>query len=313
MKLNDIKKLMLGLTNRCNAKCIMCWHSNKNSYHKIIDLEESIYKQIRDKLFPRIKELNLAGGGEVLIYPKIEQVLSDISKYRFKTILTSNFSFISEKYRNLLKNMNVDFVVSIDGSNKNLQEFLRPNCDYDRIIDNIKFFTKYKKKIMFQTTISNYNFYDIEDMIKLGEELKIDLVKFQEVHFLNNLEEPYKIAKPPEDLDYINNILSKKYKVKTSAFLSFYHNPSIELPKNLLSIYKIFHKPNKYCHNTINTIKIQEDGEVLSCCLPYSKRMGNLHYSILEDIIETAEFDNNRQFCMCPIRKMIQERQDEFF
>jgi len=308
MKLREVKTLLLGLTNRCNAKCIMCWHSNKQR-HTTTDLNESIYKEIKNKLFHRIKELNLAGGGEVLMYPRIEEIFSDISKYKFKTIITSNFAFISEHNRNLLKNSNVEFVISLDGSNKTLQEFLRPGCDYDRIIDNIKFFKKHNKKMLFQTTISNYNFYDIENMIKLGEELGIDMVKFQNVQFLNNLDKPYKISKPPEDLGYLNNIFTKQHKVKTSIFLSFYHTPYIMVPKMLRNVCKKLYKlfPSKYCHNTIDTLKIQEDGEILSCCIPYSKRMGNLHGSLLEDIIDSKEFDKNRRFCMCPIREMIQE------
>jgi MoaA/NifB/PqqE/SkfB family radical SAM enzyme len=258
-----------------------------------------------------IKELSIAGGGEVLMYPHIEDVFTDIAKYKFKTIITSNFSIISDYHRNLLKEMNVEFVISIDGSTKTMQEFLRPNCDYDRIIDNIKFFKKHKKKMMFQTTVSSSNFYDIENMIKLGEDLGVDMVKFQEVHLLDNLEQPYKISKPVEDLDYLNNVFNKEHKVKVSAFLSFYHTPCITLPPILRAPYRFFYKfrpRNKYCHNTVNTLKIQEDGEILSCCLPHSKRMGNLHNDILENIIGSKDFDRNREFCMCPIREMLKER-----
>ena len=308
MKLKEVKTLMLGLTNRCNAKCIMCWHSNKEK-HVTAELDESIYREIKNKLFHRIKELNLAGGGEVLMYPRIEEIFSDISKYRFRTIITSNFAFISERNRNLLKNADVEFVISLDGSNKSLQEFLRPGCDYDRIIDNIKFFKQYNKKMIFQTTVSNYNFYDIENMIKLGEDLGIDMVKFQNVQFLNNLDKPYKISNPPEDLKYLDSIFNKQYKTKTSIFLSFYHTPYIMVPKMLRNVCKKLYRffPSKYCHNTISTLKVQEDGEILSCCIPYSKRMGNLHDSLLEDIIGSKEFDKNRELCMCSIRKMIQE------
>lgn len=303
MRLNEVRNLLLGLTNRCNGSCIMCWHSNKiQHYH--YDLPIRIYEHIKDRLFPRIRFLNLSGGGEILLYPNIDKVLSDIKHYKFKTSITSNFSDISDTYRNKLKDINVEFVVSLDGSNKQLQEFLRPNCDYDKVIDNIKYFKAHRKRITIQTTISDYNLYDMDKLIALGNNLGVDVIKFQEVQYLGNLDKPYKFKKPIKDIDYVTKVLSNKTKIQTAAYLDFYRKPLLTIPKEFNTLYRLWpFKNTQLCQNTQDTLKIQENGQVLSCCVPYSKVMGDLRYDLLETIIGSKEFEENRVHCQCPMRK----------
>ena len=67
MKISDVKILKLGLTNKCNGKCIMCWHSNADQYgYK--ELDNKIYQEIKDTLFPTIKVLDIIAGGEIFLY-----------------------------------------------------------------------------------------------------------------------------------------------------------------------------------------------------------------------------------------------------
>jgi MoaA/NifB/PqqE/SkfB family radical SAM enzyme len=289
----------------------MCWHSNQEQ-HSRFELDEVTYIGIRDKVFPTIDILDLAGGGEVLMYSRIETVFEDIKKYHFKTLITSNFSDISDRHREILKDMNVEFVISLDAANKDLQEFLRPNCFFDCIIDNIKYFKSCGKRVTIQTTVSNYNFYNMEAIMNLADELGVDAVKFQEFQFLKNLEKPYKLDKPPKDTEYLDRIFLVKHNADVSAFLGFYHRPLLQIPGTFHAIYKLWRKiaPSKYCHNTVGILKIQENGTVLSCCLPYSKIMGDLHCYSLEEIIGSEEFEDNRINCICPIRKMVQGKRD---
>jgi MoaA/NifB/PqqE/SkfB family radical SAM enzyme len=302
VKLKEVKKLMLGLTNMCNGKCLMCWHSNKIQ-HTRCELKEDIYNEIKNKLFHRINLLDLAGGGEALTHPRIENIFKDFKKYKFKILITSNFSAISDRHREILKDTNVEFVVSLDGSNKNLQEFLRPNCYYDKIIDNIKFFKKCGKKVMFQTTVSNYNLYDMQNIIDLADDLGIDSVKFQEVQYLKNLDRPYKLSKPKEDIAYLDSLFENRKFNNICVFFGFYHKSIIPVPSICYSFYKKWKEifPDKYCPNTFDTLKIQEDGKILSCCLPYSQVMGDLNVNSLEEIIDTRDFDNMRRTCSCKI------------
>jgi AdoMet-dependent heme synthase len=191
VKLKDVRILFLGLTNKCNGKCITCWHSNRFPFvnHEISPI---VYKKVKDELFNNIKILNLVGGGETMLYSRIGEVLEDIKKYKFKTIITSNFASIKDKERRLLSEADIDFVVSLDGSTAKLQEFIRPNCNYETVIDNIKYFISKGRKVVIQTTVSNHNFYDIENIILLAEKLGVSGVRFHSVEYLRQLDHPYR-------------------------------------------------------------------------------------------------------------------------
>lgn len=292
MKLKDVKILSLGLTDECNGRCLMCWHSNALLPESTV-LSVEMYEHVRDSLFGHIKILDLCGGGEVMLYPDIKRVLEDIKKFRFKTRITSNFASISDEQRNILKDMNVEFVVSLDGSTKLLQETLRPGCDFNKIVDNIKFFRKHGKRVMIQTTLSYQNHMDVANILELAASFGVESVIFQEVLFLANLDVPYKVAKAPKDTQYSEFIIDKKRK-----FLMHVLN-------SLCIFYTLWCRMfrSKYCPNTVRSLKIQENGMVLSCCLPDSRILGDLHHNTLKDILGYKSFDDNRLFCECSLRQ----------
>ena len=302
MKLSEIKTLFLGLTNRCNAKCITCWHSN-NQVVEPIDLSSKIYYEIQKKLFPHIKVLDVCGGGEVFLSPLFNILMSDIRNYKFKTIITSNFSVINLQHIINLVHSNVDFVVSLDGSTSELQEFLRPGCEFNKIIDNIKYFISHGHKVTIQTTVSEDNFYDIDNMLQLAERLRVDNVRFHPVRLLENINKPYKFKSCPVDVKYLTKILNKKYNMKYSICFDYYHRGIKKTYIEIVAYYfKEFFKNKKnkvFCSKMRDSIKIQEDGRVLSCCLPNSKIVGDLNLNTLEDVISSFDFNNVRRTCVC--------------
>ena len=302
MKLSEVKILMLGLTNRCNAKCITCWHSNERPFSPN-ELLPRVYEELRKKLFPSIDVLDVCGGGEVFFSPLFDTLLQDIQKYDFKTIITSNFSMISREQRELLATANVEFVVSLDGSHSELQSFLRPGCSFDNVVRNIQYFVSNGNRVTIQTTVSDHNFYDMGNMIELAEDLRVDGIRFHSARYLGHLDQPTKFKNPSADMDYIREITSKNYGVRYAMYFDFYHkmnrDPLLKRIKNHLK--GMF--PDRYlmefCQNTRRTIKVQEDGKVLSCCLPESRVMGDLNKSVLEEIIDTPRYDSMRRTCAC--------------
>jgi MoaA/NifB/PqqE/SkfB family radical SAM enzyme len=274
-------------------------------------------------MFKHIKILDLISGGEIFLYKHIGLLLEDIKKYKFRTIIESNFAVINEQQKQILKDANVNFIVSLDGSHKELQKFLRPQCDYDTVIDNIRFFVKHKKRVTIRMTVSNYNFYDMADMLKLGEELGVDGIIFHEVQYLGCLEKPYKFDKPPEDMEYVKSIISKKYKINYDIFLSYYRRNSVFLN---------FIRGTYYCvidpitaqgagayvklHNLISLltrrescpisrqfIKVDIDGKIYFCSHHECSPVGDLTRNCLEYIMENQGYDNIRKMCSCAVSK----------
>jgi MoaA/NifB/PqqE/SkfB family radical SAM enzyme len=249
-------------------------------------------------------------------------VLDDMKKYKFKTTIESNFSMITEKQRNILKDIDVRFITSLDGSKKELQEFLRPQCYYDEVINNIKFFVKCGKRVIIRMTITNYNFYDMIDMIKLAEELKVESVIFHQAQYLGVLEQPYKFGPPLEDMDYIKKLVQLKHKVDYNLYLDFYRRSSmfwnprrgiycvmdpvtalgagirVKFDNLLAMILK-----KDCCPISRNFIKVDIDGKIYFCSCHECESRGDLSKNSLDEILDNDRYDKIRQKCSCKISK----------
>ena len=310
MKLEETKILFLGLTNKCNGRCIMCWHSNENPY-PCQEIDKAQLANIRDDLFDKIDYLHLVGGGEQMLYSDMDNLLASMRHYNFKLIITTNGSVISEKQRQLLLPLDVNIIISLDGSTKEIQETIRPNCDYDAVVENIKYFTSNGKTVILRVTLSNHNYQDMDNIITLAENLGVAKVKFQCVEFLSNLDEPYKFSKPPEiGYDYVDEILAKHKGISVSVSLANYRSDNKDFEEYYDIVPSVQQKD--YCGNTRHTIYIQEDGRVLSCCLPNSKVMGDLNINTLEEILDSFEYDDNRLYCSCAIMRRSSRRDSKF-
>lgn len=86
----------LELTNYCNARCVSCPREglptlgmiSENSVSSILDLYED-YTSPQTGLKPSII---LAGGGDPLLHPRLPEIVEDIQRRGFQTVLISNLA-----------------------------------------------------------------------------------------------------------------------------------------------------------------------------------------------------------------------------
>lgn len=170
-----------GFSNLCNLACRMCSPQNSSTlehmfrrsdlkkYFPIRDLQNDLSIDAFDDIIDNITNLTIAGGEpfldkKVFLFLKKFQNKSNLKKINFSTNLTKlNFElldFLNES------SVDVTISVSIDGS-KNIHEYIRHNCDYDKIINNLYILnTKYSKfRINFNSTISAYNVGYVKEML----------------------------------------------------------------------------------------------------------------------------------------------------
>jgi len=159
-------------------------------------------------------------------------------------------------------------------------------------------------------------------MIKLGEELNVNGIIFHGVQYLDSLETPYKFSKPPEDIDYIRNIVKKHFKINYDVFLDYYRRNSTFLSVN--GVYYCIIDPitaqsagisvklrniaasiskKECCPIARNFIKINVDGKIYFCSNHECKSIGDLYKNSLEEIIENKEYNKIRESCTCKISK----------
>jgi sulfatase maturation enzyme AslB (radical SAM superfamily) len=285
-------------------------------------LDHRIYEELRNKVFPKLNILDLLSGGEAFACKYIDEVLYDMKKYDFKTTIESNFSVITNRQREFMVSADVRFIVSLDGSTKALQEFMRPQCNYEKVLENISFFVKNKKRVTIRMTISNYNFYDMQRMMKLGEKLGVEGIIFHGAQYLECLDRPLKFEAPPVDREYIHNLVHGHYKINYDLWLD-YHRRTSALISPMRAVYCVMDpltalgagtkvkianlwammRRKEYCPISRSFIKVDVDGQIYFCSCHECKAIGNLSENTLEQIMDNDRYDRIRRVCSCKISK----------
>jgi MoaA/NifB/PqqE/SkfB family radical SAM enzyme len=173
-------QIQLHLTNLCNLKCHFCptrtFTKNKNpeltipEWNTIIDDGNEI----------GVKEWHICGGGEPFFFANTAgSVIGRIKGYgRHCEIITNGSLFNDALIKNLVA-IEVDKITfSVDGSNAMVHEKIRGAKCFDAIVNNLKLFNHWKKKmgkdkpyISFHTVLCNKNYTDIINIIKLAAEV----------------------------------------------------------------------------------------------------------------------------------------------
>ena len=195
--------IQIGITNKCNFKCIMCKRNNmsndflkRNKQFNLFEKEMS-FEEFRDILnqFSKLKKINLTGIGENFLNKDFLKMLEYTKNKKINIEFADNFYFLDEKNANKLIDIGIDSIyASIDGATKETYEKIRIGCDFDKVIKNVKglFYLKKKRqkkypKIIFNYVINAYNYTEVLDFIDLissiadGEEFSIqftDMINF---------------------------------------------------------------------------------------------------------------------------------------
>ncbi|MFH1645294.1 MAG: radical SAM protein [Candidatus Omnitrophota bacterium] len=135
-------------TNCCNAKCIMCPHSEMARPKTVMDI--SLFKKIADDAIAAgVKNIGLSFLGEPLLDKEIFEKVSYI-KNRDKSIRVSfvtNAMLLSETTAERLISSGLDEVrISIDAITKQTYESIRVGLCYEKVVSNVKKMLELKKE-----------------------------------------------------------------------------------------------------------------------------------------------------------------------
>ena len=174
----------------CNLNCIMCeehsiYRKNKREKNRMMD-PTLITKVIEELSENGLEEIIPSTMGEPLLYPHFDNFLNLSDEYDFKINLTTNGTFpkrdVDGWVMKLLPRCS-DIKISINGSNKKINERIMRGIKYEKWISNIERFIELRDElgnettITFQVTYMKSNFDDLEDLLKLAIEMGVDRFK----------------------------------------------------------------------------------------------------------------------------------------
>ncbi|PPR48322.1 MAG: hypothetical protein CFH18_00074 [Alphaproteobacteria bacterium MarineAlpha5_Bin8] len=243
-------KVDIETVNRfCNARCPMCTIKFVPDFTKLEPDEEShngisrkaevmslkTFEKIADKFKPimhYITALNLQGSGEPLLDKTIAKKVNYAKKIGFTNIGFSSNCDILEPNRSIeLLESGLDcLIASIDGLTKDVHEKCRPRTNFDKAVENVKFFINYRNKknykckvlprmVRQQTNIHQWNDYKAywESLI---DQSKGDKVLGMDVHNFGGKLEEFDNMKVT-DFDEKNSETNKAYKSSVNQYKNF--------------------------------------------------------------------------------------------
>jgi len=172
--------IVLFITLRCNASCKMC---NLAEYLNK-DRDELSLKEI-EKFIKSVKKFRpsiILFGGEPLLRKDFLQILALVKENNLSCGIFTNGTLLDEKKIKEMVRLGIDFIVfSLQGPEKIHDRILRVPGAYKKMVKNISLYQKYRKsgnKSIIHATITEFNINHLEDIIKIGEEHNVDLVRF---------------------------------------------------------------------------------------------------------------------------------------
>jgi MoaA/NifB/PqqE/SkfB family radical SAM enzyme len=184
-------RMELHPTDACNLKCIFCWRKGKSNPTRKELPERRLLQIVREAAELGVREWVISGGGEPLVRKSTTlKVLKEIKKNEMWGLLTTNGTLLTEKDAEFLVDIGWDQIqFSIDGPNKEINDFLRPPNSFERVINAVKILRKVrdsknskKPYIGFNTILNKMNFGKVSEMIELASSIGCELVYFEPIY-----------------------------------------------------------------------------------------------------------------------------------
>lgn len=287
-----INTLHLGLSYNCNMKCKHCFVSKLDNN---IDLKR-IYSTI-DYLDNNGLFFVIYTFGEPLLAKEFWEVSGYIAKKNIVQILMTNGSILNDDIIRKLKKNNVkNIYVSIDSVYENKHDLNRNyKGAFKKAINTLKQLSNNGFNVGIATTINDDNVFEMEDVVNLAKELKINKISFlrQRINgklvYMHHVDEYY---------NFYDNYLKNYNQFKISILFHDLNlvSRTVELYKaNLIcdALYEKYIDMNS-CHYC-DTLSIEPNGNVKKCNLTNGS-IGNINENNIEDILkgekENESIDN---------------------
>lgn len=206
------------LSNLCNLACIMCKGTLSSKIRKEREnlpalktpYDQKFVEELREFL-PHLKEARF-NGGEPFLQPVCWQIWEIISEVNPEILITvaTNGTLLNEKMKKILEKCKFRINVSLDAMTKELYESIRVHSNFETVIENIKFYKDYCKRVNTILSIMvnpmRNNWFQIPDFLKWCNENQYHL-------WFNTVWRPRHLAiwtLPAQEMKFIYSELKKQ-------------------------------------------------------------------------------------------------------
>jgi MoaA/NifB/PqqE/SkfB family radical SAM enzyme len=265
--------LSIALSSHCNAACFFCRDTDYKG--RTVDWDDlaKLGSAIR-----HARSIDLTGWGEPFFYPRFEEFLEHIASINPSSQLitvTTNGSFLSEKWGRVLRGKVNRLVISINaGSERTYEDQMRyknKRFTLSETIHNIKAFQaelteEDRKRLMLHMVANTGNFREISAVTHLAADLKIPQVS------VGNF-----ICADEAHLDKTLWTVKEEYNAELARAMELGLGVGV-----IVSGRKFFTNENEVagaekCVAPFEQCFVEMPGSVAPCCFMGQARMGNVY------------------------------------
>lgn len=177
-KPKDLKFIELGIGERCNISCIMCFQDHGNS---VVVNPEAVKENIDFSSFEDI----CLWGGEPLCLPQTKQIFKYIAETVGKKVsMETNGMLIDDEWAKLIAKHGGYILFSLNAATKKTHELINRGSKWEKVLENIQKIRQQRAafksnvRILGHMTIVKENLSEIAMFIKSYKELGFDEINF---------------------------------------------------------------------------------------------------------------------------------------
>lgn len=284
------------LTLACNLRCKHCGSAAGTCRKNELSLARAL-KLCKELEELGTKEVTLIGG-EPLLSKKWFHISKKLNELGIKVNLVSNATILNDDIIKKLKQVEINnFGVSIDGTKK-ANDAIRGRGTYNKIIETIKLLQKNNIKLSIATTVSKYNFHELERIYKKIIKLDIKVWQIQLAMPIGRMNSNFMLAK--RDLKKLIRFIIR---VRNEKKIRIYPGCNVGYFGGLEEKYRIQDEENALpfwtgCYSGIFEVGIVSNGSIKGCLAMKDTFIeGNVNETSLKEIWESkVAFSYNRKF-----------------
>jgi radical SAM protein with 4Fe4S-binding SPASM domain len=182
----EMPLITFRLTSICNLRCVMCGQRGKTGTMKgekaieeaktLVPMEK--YMELTDEVANKTKVFYM-WGGEPFLYPGFMDLASYMAKRIPVFTVNTNGLLLAKNARRIVEDQWTGFFISLD-SFKDVNDTIRGEGSYDKVIEGIKAITAEKKlqksslpHMGIVTTITNLNYMFLDKLVEATQDIDL--------------------------------------------------------------------------------------------------------------------------------------------
>ncbi|MFN2141946.1 MAG: radical SAM protein [Candidatus Promineifilaceae bacterium] len=180
------RSVHLMVTDICNLRCHMCQYAYSESPEYQLNRHGHMAPEVLREIVRTVpgSPVFALSGGEPLLHPQIESLISEIKRRDLVCTLTTNGWLLEKKAESICDSDLDVLIISIDGP-KNLHDTIRGKGSFTRAVDGIERVLSRNRRpiVCISTTISDLNFGQLEAVYDLADDLGVDAYNINHLWF----------------------------------------------------------------------------------------------------------------------------------